>query len=189
MIFTKTLTKIVCYAALAVGTSAAALAQAPAKKTAPVAVPVYCAVTGEKLASAKDAAATRTVAGKKYYTCCPGCSPKFDAAPAKYARIADLRETKRGLEAKLAQLNADLKVAEAVSTPKKAAEVTATPAASPVYCAVTGEKIASAQDAFAKETYNNKTYYLCCAGCVPAFKASPAKYAEAADKRDAAKVN
>jgi len=180
------ITKIACFVALSC-VPAAVFAQAPAKKAAPVA---YCAVTGEKIGDPKDANAKRVVNGKTYYTCCPGCAPKFDAAPAKYTKIADLRESKRDLQAKLIQVEAALKAAEATPAPKKAA-MTATPAKSAVvFCAVTGEEIASAKDAFGSQEYNGKTYYFCCAGCAPMFKANPAKYAAAADKRDsAAKVN
>jgi hypothetical protein len=32
--------------------------------------------------------------------------------------------------------------------------------------------------------YNNKKYYLCCAGCGPAFKKNPARYSKLADLRD-----
>ncbi|MBC8141760.1 MAG: hypothetical protein H7Y38_10020 [Armatimonadetes bacterium] len=194
MTLKKTVKNIVCFVALSC-VPAAAFAQAAAKVgagTAPTAAPVaYCAVTGEKIGDIKNANATRTVAGKTYYTCCPGCLPKFDAAPAKYAKIADLREDKRGLEAKLMQVNAELKAAEAAPVPKKTA-VAAPVKSAAVFCAVTGESIASAKDAFASQEYNSKTYYLCCAGCVPAFKANPAKYAAAADKRAtdaAAKAN
>lgn len=178
---------IACFAALLTCVPAIVFAQTPAKKAA---TPVYCAVTGEKIASAKDANATRVVNGKTYYTCCPGCAPKFDAAPAKYTKIADLREGKRNLEAKLVKMNADLKAAEAAPAPKKVPTVAAKPAM--LHCAVTGEEIASVKDASGSQEYNGKTYYFCCAGCEPMFRANPAKYAAAADKRDtkaAAKIN
>ncbi len=172
--------------------AAAALAQAPAKAGAGAApkAAVYCAVTGEKIGDAKSASATRTVNNKTYYTCCPGCAPKFDAAPAKFVKIADLRENKRDLQAKLMQVEAALKAAESgtgsAPAPKKTAAAIAAPTV--LHCAVTGEEIASAKDAFGSQEYLGKTYYFCCAGCVPKFKAEPAKYAAAADKRDAAKA-
>ncbi len=161
----------------------------PAKKTAPSVA--YCAVTGEKIGDPKNAAATKTVGGKTYYICCPGCTPKFDAAPAKYAKIADLQGEKRILQAKLAEIDAELKKIEngtaRAATPK--AENTAVAASSSLHCAITDEAITSAKDAAGSEVVNGKRYYFCCPGCVTKFKADPAKYAAEADKRDAARVN
>ncbi len=50
--------------------------------------PLVCPVTGEKIASVKQAAGKSTYKGKTYYFCCAGCKPKFDKAPAKYAQNA-----------------------------------------------------------------------------------------------------
>ena len=86
-------------------------AQVPAAKPAPV----YCAVTDEKIGDTKQAFATKTVAGKSYYLCCPGCAPAFDAAPAKYAKLSELRAERRTVQAKLAKINADIKKAEAAT--------------------------------------------------------------------------
>ncbi len=60
---------------------------APAK---PVVKPValVCPVTGEKIASVKDAVGSSVYKGKKYYFCCSSCKPAFDAAPAKYVKTA-----------------------------------------------------------------------------------------------------
>ena len=49
-----------------------------------------------------------------------------------------------------------------VKTPAK--KVAAT-----LICPVTGDKIASADKAFSKESYKGKTYYFCCPGCKPRF--------------------
>ncbi len=54
-----------------------------------------------------------------------------------------------------------------------AAKATATAA---LVCPVTGEKIASAEKAVAKSTYQGKTVYFCCAGCKAKFDKDPAKY-------------
>jgi Cu+-exporting ATPase len=169
----------------------AAFAQAPAKKSAVVS-PVYCAVTGEKIGDPKNAAASKVVNGKTYYVCCPGCAPKFDAAPAKYAKVADLQSEKRNLQAKIQLINAELKKVEGApatqaATPKE--EKTSVASSSSLHCAITDEAIASAKDAAGSEVFNGKTYYFCCPGCVTKFKADPAKYAAEADKRDAARVN
>ncbi|KFI97931.1 YHS domain-containing protein [Bifidobacterium subtile] len=49
---------------------------------------VYCAVmTSEEVdpQEAESKGLFRDYEGKRYYFCCPGCLPKFDADPAKYA--------------------------------------------------------------------------------------------------------
>jgi YHS domain-containing protein len=48
--------------------------------------PLVCPVTGEKIASTKDAAGHSIYKGKTYYFCCPSCKPMFDANPAKYVK-------------------------------------------------------------------------------------------------------
>jgi len=50
-----------------------------------------CPVTGETIASVKDAAGSSTVNGKKYYFCCAGCKPMFDKNPAKYLKSASAK--------------------------------------------------------------------------------------------------
>ena len=156
-------------------------AQAPAKKTVAT---VYCAVTDERIGDAKSAASLKTVNGKTYYLCCPGCAPKFDAAPAKYAKIADLRTEKRMIAARLAKIDAELKTTQAA--PATLAPVAAS---APLHCAITDEAIASVKDAAGSQVYNGKTYYFCCPGCVTKFAANPAKYVADADKRAASRTN
>ena len=56
---------------------------------------VYCAVTDEEIGTPDKAAASLTHAGKTYYICCPGCKPKFEANPAKYAAEADKKAAER----------------------------------------------------------------------------------------------
>lgn len=58
-----------------------------AKKFAP-ATPLVCPVTGEKIASVKDAAGSSVYKGKTYYFCCESCKPAFDKNPAKYVKTA-----------------------------------------------------------------------------------------------------
>ncbi len=55
----------------------------PAKATKAVLV---CPVTGEKIASIKDAAGHSTYKGKTYYFCCSSCKPMFDKDSAKYIK-------------------------------------------------------------------------------------------------------
>ncbi len=57
-----------------------------------------------------------------------------------------------------------------------AAKPAAAVSAAPLVCPVTHEKIASADKAYAKETYKGKTYYFCCPDCKPQFDKNPAAY-------------
>ena len=59
-----------------------------AKKTAHVAL--SCPVTGEKIASIKDAAGSSVYKGKTYYFCCSSCKPTFDKDPQKYVKTASV---------------------------------------------------------------------------------------------------
>ncbi len=52
---------------------------------------IICPVTGEKIASVKDAIGSSVYKGKKYYFCCSSCKPAFDASPAKYVKTAAVR--------------------------------------------------------------------------------------------------
>ena len=47
---------------------------------------LICPVTGDKIASIKDAVGQSTYKGKTYYFCCDGCKPRFDKDPAKFVR-------------------------------------------------------------------------------------------------------
>lgn len=58
-----------------------------AKTPAKTAV-LVCPVTGDKIASIKDAAGHSTYKGKTYYFCCAACKPEFDKNPAKYIKQA-----------------------------------------------------------------------------------------------------
>jgi YHS domain-containing protein len=72
---------------LLIGTTAfAAPAMSAGARVKPA--PLICPVTGEKIASIKDAAGSSTYHGKTYYFCCPGCKPLFDKDPAKYIKSA-----------------------------------------------------------------------------------------------------
>jgi YHS domain-containing protein len=69
-----------------------ALFAAPASKAKPAAKPValVCPVTGEKIASAKDAVGSSVYKGKTYYFCCSSCKPAFDKDPQKYVKTASV---------------------------------------------------------------------------------------------------
>ena len=157
---------------------------APAKKAKAAAGPVYCAVTGEEIADAKQASATATYNNKTYYLCCAGCEPAFKKEPAKFSKLSDLRGEIRTTEAKLKALKAEMARVEKADA---SAPATAAPAAQAVglQCAVTGEAIASVDKAAGKAEHNNKTYYFCCGGCKAKFASDPAKFASAADARTA----
>ena len=49
---------------------------------------LICPVTGDKIASVKDAVGQSTYKGKTYYFCCAGCKPWFDKDPAKFVKNA-----------------------------------------------------------------------------------------------------
>lgn len=61
----------------------------------------------------------------------------------------------------------------AVAAPHHAPKPTAAKTA--LICPVTGTKIASADKAYAHETYKGKAYYFCCPECKPAFDKNPGK--------------
>ena len=69
-----------------------ALFAAPASKAKPIAKPaaLVCPVTGEKIASVKEAVGSSVYKGKTYYFCCSSCKPAFDKDPQKYVKTASL---------------------------------------------------------------------------------------------------
>ena len=69
-----------------------ALSAAPAKKAKPAAKPaaLVCPVTGETIASVKEAAGSSVYKGKTYYFCCSSCKPSFDKDPQKYVKTASV---------------------------------------------------------------------------------------------------
>lgn len=83
---------------------------------------------------------------------------------------------RRTLTAGVAVLSAALAV-PTLAGPKDAKKAADT---APVFCAVTGEEV---KDTSSPVTYNNKNYYICCAGCKPQFSKNPAKYSKMADLR------
>ncbi len=74
-------------------------------------------------------------------------------------------------------LSAALAAAPTLAGPKVLKKTTA---AAPVVCAVTGEEV---KDTSRPISYNNKNYYVCCAGCKPEFDKNPAKYSRMSDLR------
>lgn len=76
---------------------AAPKAKASVKK-APQAISLVCPVTGEKIASIKDAAGSSTYKGKTYYFCCSSCKPAFDKSPAKFIKSASAAPTAKPSE-------------------------------------------------------------------------------------------
>lgn len=57
-----------------------------AEQAKPLKVVMVCPVTGEKVASVKDAAGFSDYKGTRYYFCCGGCKPAFDKNPGKYIK-------------------------------------------------------------------------------------------------------
>ncbi len=81
------LTQSIAGTAFMLLTIGSAFAAPPAKST-PKATALICPVTGEKIASIKDAVGHSTYKGKTYYFCCSACKPMFDKNPAKYLKAA-----------------------------------------------------------------------------------------------------
>jgi YHS domain-containing protein len=77
--------KLLVSASAALVFAVAGVAAPTAKPTAKSAA-LICPVTGEKIASVKDAVGSSVYKGKKYYFCCSGCKPMFDKAPQKYVK-------------------------------------------------------------------------------------------------------
>ena len=78
---------------LLMGFAIAATASAPKSATkiaklSATPMALICPVTHDKISSIKEAAGSSTYKGKKYYFCCGGCKPMFDANPAKYIKPA-----------------------------------------------------------------------------------------------------
>lgn len=67
---------------------AAPVHKAVASKPVAKNIVLTCPVTGNKIASVKDAVGHTTYKGKTYYFCCPECKPMFDKNPAKYIQRA-----------------------------------------------------------------------------------------------------
>ena len=77
---------VIALAAIMATTGFAATTSHKAHVTSKKAIVLICPVTGEKIASIKDAVGHSTYKGKTYYFCCSGCKPMFDANPAKYVK-------------------------------------------------------------------------------------------------------
>lgn len=78
-----------------VDTELKALTGEPKPVAAATPAVVYCAVTDEEIGTPDKAAMKVEYSGKSYYLCCPGCKPKFEADPAKYAAEADKKAAER----------------------------------------------------------------------------------------------
>ena len=182
--------KSVIFAALAsaaLSIAPAATAQKPTAapvKPAPQAAkakaaPLFCVITGEDIASVKEAAGKAVYKGKTVYFCCPGCIGRFnkasDAQKAAFVKANELR-VKKAMAGKAAPVATEPMKHGEGAMHHGAAKTEAGTAG--LTCAVTGESIASIADAAGgKSDYNGKTYYFCCPGCKTKFDADPAKYA------------
>lgn len=157
-----------------------------AQQTTSTSASVLCVVKGEEIKDVAKAAGHANYNGKTYYFCCSGCVATFTKADnsgkARYAKLTSLRTERLLLTRKAESLAKEIRDTEKVDVAPKAAQAAKT---GPVFCAVTGEEIASPALAAAKLSYNNKTYYLCCPGCKAKWEKNPAKYAAAADKHSA----
>lgn len=179
------LTGIVALAAMGSAFAQDAAPAAPARRQGQAQrrpIPV-CAMRLEPLKDPAKAVKS-TFAGKDVLLCCENCKAAFekldDAAKEKTVKKAGLTSRKLGLKRQLEQVEKQLLELDG----KPANTTVAVPAApaGKLYCAITGEDIESAEKAAGKATFNGKTYYFCCAGCVKKFDTDKAKYAALADE-------
>jgi YHS domain-containing protein len=92
--------------------------------------------------------------GQRYYFCCPGCKPKFEANPAEFVK-------------KLA-LPANIKSVDAEGMH--------------FVCPVMGDEgVVDSETLFTD--YQGKRYYFCCAGCKPKFEKEPDSYIKVLNKK------
>lgn len=91
--------------------------------------------------------------GRRITLCCNGCVKEFEAEPAKFIKKLD----KAIVNAQLMHYPIDM-------------------------CIVASGKLGSMGDPV-NLVYNNRLIRFCCAGCLPKFKADPAKYFKALDKQ------
>jgi len=65
---------------------AAPAAKTHAAKKAAKPAALVCPITGETIASVKDAAGQSVYKGKTYYFCCASCKPEFDKNPQAHVK-------------------------------------------------------------------------------------------------------
>ena len=87
------------------------------------------------------------VDGKRYYFCCPGCLPKFEANPSQY----------------IDQLILPGNV------------VAVSDEATTILCPVSGKE-AQMNEQFGFSDYDGSRYYFCCSDCKSKFDQNPSKY-------------
>lgn len=139
--------------------AAVSIAQTP-KSKAPAAAPTEIACPVMPSHKVKIAQATKDkmfadYKGRRYFFCCAGCPPEFKADPAKFAKAASIA----------------VPIVVAVKIP--------TEIACPVMPSHKVNIVKATKDKMFAD-YKGRRYFFCCAGCPPAFKANPAKFAKAA---------
>lgn len=89
----KMMIRAASVAAMVLMSSAAFAADTATAKTSVKAktAALVCPVTGDKIASVKDAVGHSTYRGKTYYFCCPSCKPEFDKNPGKYTKSTSIK--------------------------------------------------------------------------------------------------
>ena len=155
--------------------------------------PMVCPIMGSPV---KADAAKLEYAGMAFGFCCGGCDTTFEKDPKAALKKAEKGTSAIGAflfdpishnriksdkakgmvdyqgvryyfesEANMAEFKKDMK--KATTAPKKES----------LTCPVMGEKIESYSKASGYMDYEGVRYYFCCAGCEPAMKKDPAKYA------------
>lgn len=92
--------------------------------------------------------------GKRYYFCCEGCKPKFDAEPKKYVDAFNL-------PGNIIKVSGDKMT---------------------FICPVTGEEGVAAKDTKYTD-YQGKRYYFCCPDCVGKFAKDQPGYLKSLEKK------
>ena len=126
--------------------------------------------------------------GKTYYFCCPGCTKKFKADPAKYAQAPSAKPAaaaatkSQGCSGDCSKGKGCASCANPNAAASKSNGVKMMTAAdlgdrmlAKTKCTVTGgdlEPTATTKVA----TYQGKTYYFCCPGCARKFATNPSKF-------------
>lgn len=155
--------------------------------------PLVCPMMGEPVG--KDSAVVE-YAGTSYAFCCGGCDTSFAKDPKAAIKANEKSASPIGaflfdpvshkaIKADKAKGSADYmatryyfeSAANLEAFNKDPKKYTAAPKKESLSCPVMGEAIATYSKASSYVDYKDVRYYICCAGCEPAFAKDPAKYA------------
>jgi YHS domain-containing protein len=155
--------------------------------------PLVCPMMGSPVS--KDSPIVE-YAGKSYGFCCGGCDVSFSSDPKAAIKKNEKNTSAYGaslfdpvsrnrVTAEKSKGSADFmgsryyfESAENLATfNKDSKKYAAVPKKESLTCPVMGEKVATYSKASSYVDYKDVRYYICCAGCEPAFIKDPEKYA------------